>query len=127
MNGEPDWKHCMAAALRRFPARSLQIRELSMRDEDFRGMCEDFAAAENALAAVDQLPVHVREERRAEFKGLIESLAAEIAEALARRTGSFDWRHLSAQRRAALLRGLTTGNSGGSLRTGRPKVLGVEQ
>ncbi|RVL60578.1 hypothetical protein [Sinorhizobium meliloti] len=88
MNGEPDWKNCMAAALRRFPARSLQIRELSMRDEDFRGMCEDFAAAENALAAVDQLPLHIREERRAEFKGLIESLAAEIAIALGPADGS---------------------------------------
>jgi len=53
-----------------------------MRDEDFRGMCEDFAAAEDALAAVDQLPLHIREERRAEFKGLMESLAAEIDEAL---------------------------------------------
>ena len=77
-----DEQHGLAAALRRFPARALQIRELSIRDESFRGMCEDFAVAENALAHADQLPSHVREERRAEFKSLIESLAAEIEQAL---------------------------------------------
>ncbi|MCA1371368.1 hypothetical protein I6F15_29095 [Bradyrhizobium sp. BRP14] len=80
-------EHGLAAALRRFPARSLQIRELSIRDESFRGMCEDFAAAENALAHVGQLPTHVREERRAEFESLVESLAAEIEQALARLKG----------------------------------------
>ncbi|MDK1386225.1 hypothetical protein ILFOPFJJ_00634 [Ensifer psoraleae] len=85
MNGRSGWsdeEHGLAAALRRFPARSLQIRELSIRDESFRGMCEDFAAAENALAHADQLPFHVREERRAEFRSLVESLAAEIEQAL---------------------------------------------
>ncbi|ASY60456.1 hypothetical protein [Sinorhizobium sp. CCBAU 05631] len=81
-SAEGDDQHGLAAALRRFPARSLQIRELSIRDESFRGMCEDFAAAESALAHTDQLPFHVREERRAEFKGLVESLAAEIEQAL---------------------------------------------
>ena len=75
-------EHGLAAALRRFPARSLQIKELSIRDESFRGMCEDFAAAENALAHAGQLPIHVREERRAEFESLVESLAAEIEQAL---------------------------------------------
>lgn len=75
-------EHGLAAALRRFPARSLQIRELSLRDESFRGMCEDFAAAENALTRAGQLPIHVREERRAEFESLVESLAAEIEQAL---------------------------------------------
>ena len=53
-----------------------------MRDESFRGMCEDFAAAEYALACADQLPPHIREERRTEFRGLVESLAAEIEQAL---------------------------------------------
>ncbi|MDK1491426.1 hypothetical protein QN219_15385 [Sinorhizobium sp. 7-81] len=81
-SGSSDEEHQLTAALRRFPRRSLQIRELSIRDESFRGMCEDFAAAEHALAHADQLPVHVREERRAEFKSLVESLAAEIEQAL---------------------------------------------
>ncbi|WP_051440829.1 hypothetical protein M728_001092 [Ensifer sp. WSM1721] len=81
-SGANNEDHGLAAALRRFPARSLQIRELSIRDESFRGMCEDFAAAENALTRADQFPFHVREERRAEFKSLVESLAAEIEQAL---------------------------------------------
>ena len=75
-------EHGLTAVLRRFPARSLQIKELSIRDESFRGMCEDLAVAENALAAADQLPVQVREERRAEFSGLVESLVAEIEQTL---------------------------------------------
>ncbi|MCA1409207.1 hypothetical protein I6F26_31480 [Ensifer sp. IC3342] len=81
-SGGSDKEQGLAAALRRFPARSLQIKELSIRDESFRGMCEDFAAAENALAHTDQLPLHVRAERRAEFESLVESLAAEIEQAL---------------------------------------------
>ncbi|MFQ6180614.1 hypothetical protein ACLMJV_01465 [Sinorhizobium meliloti] len=85
--GGSDGEHGLAAALRRFPARSLQIRELSIRDESFRGMCEDFAAAENALAHADQLPFHVRDERRAEFRSLVESLAAEIEQALGASSG----------------------------------------
>lgn len=43
-----------------------KIRELLVKDESFRGMCEDLAAAEQALGPVDQLPVPVREERGAE-------------------------------------------------------------
>ncbi|MCA1444007.1 hypothetical protein I6F07_28120 [Ensifer sp. IC4062] len=81
-SGGRDEEHGLAAALRRFPTRSLQIKELSIRDESFRGMCEDFAAAEHALANADQLPSGVREERRAEFRGLLESLAVEIEQAL---------------------------------------------
>ncbi|WP_209604616.1 hypothetical protein [Sinorhizobium kostiense] len=77
----------LSAALRRFPEHSLQIRERLMQDESFRGMCEDFAAAEYALACADQLPPHIREERRTEFKGLVESLAAEIEQALVRTMG----------------------------------------
>lgn len=79
--GRPG-KNRLAAALRRFPARSLQIKELAIRDESFRGMCEDLAAAEEALAHVDQLPLVVRGERRAEFRSLVESLVAEIGQAL---------------------------------------------
>jgi hypothetical protein len=83
MNTRPEEKeHGLAAVLRRFPTRSLQIRKLSISDESFRGMCEDFAAAENALAHAGELPIHVRQELRAEFKSLVESLAAEIEQAL---------------------------------------------
>jgi hypothetical protein len=72
----------LAAASRRFPTRSLLIQKLMAVDESFRGMCDDLAAAEHALATVDQLPAHIRNERREEFAGLAESLALEIETAL---------------------------------------------
>jgi hypothetical protein len=70
------------AAIRRFPDRRQLIRELLAADENFRGMCDDIAAAEQALAAVDQLPKAVQAERRAEYQDLIEDLATEIEKTL---------------------------------------------
>ncbi|RDL49910.1 hypothetical protein BLJAPNOD_01024 [Ensifer sp. M14] len=72
----------LAAVTRRFPSRSLEIRRLLLRDESFRGICADLAAVEDALACVDRLPLHLRDERRAEFEGMIESLASEIEQSL---------------------------------------------
>lgn len=77
-----DGERGLTAALRRFPAHSLHIKELSIRDEEFRALCEDLAAAENALAGADRFPSHVREERRDEFRELVESLVAEIERTL---------------------------------------------
>lgn len=74
----------LAAAQRRFPASSLRIRQLLVSDETFRELCSDLAAAERTLATVEQLPVHIRNERRAEFTELAETLAAEIKVALSR-------------------------------------------
>lgn len=86
--GGAEERHGLAAALRRFPTHSLQIKRLSTRSESFRSMCEDFAAAEVALARADKLPNNVQEERRAEFAYLVESLASEIEQALGSLTGS---------------------------------------
>ncbi|MDW6022872.1 hypothetical protein SAZ10_13995 [Mesorhizobium sp. BAC0120] len=66
------------AAIRRFPGHLQLIRELLADDENFRGICDDLAAAEQALAAVDQLPKAVQAERRSEYEELIEDLAKEI-------------------------------------------------
>lgn len=74
----------LRAAVRRFPAHVPQIRDLLASDESFQGMCDDLAAAEQALAAVDQLPETRRAERRVEYEGLVEDLAAEIEDALQR-------------------------------------------
>ena len=71
-----------ASALRRFPTHSAQIENLIGRNETFRGLCDDLAVAEQALLAVDQLPVAVREARRVEFKELVDSLASELERAL---------------------------------------------
>lgn len=72
----------MPLAVRRFPMHAERIRALIWRDDDFRSMCDDLAAAERALATVDNLPPKLRERRRAEFIDLIEGLFAEIEHAV---------------------------------------------
>jgi hypothetical protein len=68
----------------RFPAQSTEIQRLFDADESFRGMCDDLAAAENALRNIDQLLDHVRKARREEYTVLVSDLSSEIQEALAR-------------------------------------------
>ena len=66
------------AAVRRFPAYTLQVRRLLARNESFQAMCEDLAVAEQALALTERLPEAVRADRRAEYEDLVESLVREI-------------------------------------------------
>ncbi|ASY65185.1 hypothetical protein SJ05684_b42030 (plasmid) [Sinorhizobium sojae CCBAU 05684] len=54
------------------------------RDENFRCICDDLAAAEEALAAVEHLPESLRAARRLEYEEIVVDLAEEIAEALER-------------------------------------------
>jgi hypothetical protein len=72
----------LIAAQARFPGHVHTIQELFYRDENFRGICDDLAAAEAVLAATGELPERIREDRRREYAELAESLVAEIAEAL---------------------------------------------
>ncbi|TCN33354.1 hypothetical protein [Sinorhizobium americanum] len=74
----------LQAACSHFPGRGAQVEELCGRDENFRVMCDDLAAAEEALAVVDQFSEEVRAARRLEYEELIAELAAEIGEALDR-------------------------------------------
>jgi len=74
----------LRAAALRLPASAREIENLIMRDESFRSICDDLAAAENALSHVDQMPEALRGERRREYESLVESLTAEIEEALRR-------------------------------------------
>nr|WP_051440890.1 hypothetical protein [Ensifer sp. WSM1721] len=74
----------LQSATRWFPARGPEIETLLARDENFRGLCDDLAAAEEALAAAEQLPENLRTPRRREYEELIKDLAEEIAEALER-------------------------------------------
>jgi molecular chaperone DnaK (HSP70) len=74
----------LVAASRRLPALSSRIEELIRRDEEFSGLCDDLAAAEDAMLAVGLLTPELRNERRAECEGWIEDLTAEIKEALDR-------------------------------------------
>lgn len=74
----------LVAASHRLPALSGQIEELIRRDEEFSALCDDLAAAEDAMGAVDLLSPELRAERRTECESWIEDLTAEIREALDR-------------------------------------------
>jgi hypothetical protein len=71
-------------AIRHLPASANEIQQRAVFDEVFRGICEDLAAAEAALAAVSTLPAAIRAERASEYLGLIDELLAEISLELAR-------------------------------------------
>lgn len=71
------------AAIRRLPASAHEIRRRVALDEVFRGICEDLAAAEVALTAVNTLNASIRAERASEYLGLIDGLVSEIAQELA--------------------------------------------
>ena len=72
----------LAIAEAHFPDEARTVQELFNMHDTFRSMCEDLAAAEEALARVDSLPERVREDRRQEYASLVEALVCEIAEAL---------------------------------------------
>jgi len=55
---------------RRFPAERRTIEELTIRDDDFRDMCDELAEAELALEAAEALPPHIREQRTADDASL---------------------------------------------------------
>ncbi len=75
----------LSAALRRFPDLELTIRQLIAADQNFRDMCDELAEAETALSRVDQLPLHIRAARKAEWEDLVERLAREVDAALQER------------------------------------------
>ena len=70
------------AARRRFPSSLGQIEILIGQNEDFRELCNDLAAAEAALSAVNDLAPALRDGRLAECNDWIESLSIEIEDAL---------------------------------------------
>ena len=72
----------LEAAGRRFPAETEHIQKLILHSEDFSGLCDDLAVADAALILASRLPDAVREEREAEYRGLVESLSSEIRSAL---------------------------------------------
>ncbi|ATU93341.1 hypothetical protein [Phyllobacterium zundukense] len=75
----------LTAALRRYPACSLQIQQLYVGDETFRELCSDLVAAERAIKTMEELPDPIRTERRAEFAEMANRLAGEIEKAISQR------------------------------------------
>jgi hypothetical protein len=74
----------IAAAIRRFPARSDQVARLAERDEAFRDMCGELAAAEEALARLGTDATAAGAARRAECDGWIARLTEEMDATLSR-------------------------------------------
>lgn len=68
--------------LRHFATLRDEVFDLAVRDPAFGDMCEEFAEAEDAMTRIEQLPVGLREERLEECQGWIESLIAEMEQAL---------------------------------------------
>lgn len=66
-----------------FPEQKRLVQRLFYVSEAFHSMCEDLAAAAQALAHVERLPETVREARRQEYAGLVEALQKEMGEAIA--------------------------------------------
>ncbi|WEA23760.1 hypothetical protein [Rhizobium binxianense] len=65
-----------------FPDQARLVQRLFYVDESFHSMCEDLAAAAQALAHVEQLPDTLREARRLEYAGLVDALLKEMREAI---------------------------------------------
>src|SRR5262245_6781989 len=70
------------AAIRRFPSDAKLIAQLMIRGESFRGLCDDLAEAERALAATEDMPEALRRARRAECEEWVEGLTNEIEQSL---------------------------------------------
>lgn len=65
-----------------FPDKKRVVQRLFYVNEAFHGMCEDLAAAAQALAHVERVPDAVREARRQEYADLVDALLKEMAEAI---------------------------------------------
>ncbi len=83
-SGQSSSSPGLAAALLQFPAQTREVEGLFRLDDDFRGLCEDLADAQKALAACGQLPANVMEARRLEYEELVAGLSGEIEEILSR-------------------------------------------
>ncbi|ASS58577.1 hypothetical protein ACU8L5_29365 (plasmid) [Rhizobium leguminosarum] len=66
-----------------FPEQKRLVQRLFYVDEPFHSMCEDLAAAAQALAHIERLPEAVREARRQEYTDLVDALLKEMGEAIA--------------------------------------------
>ncbi|MBB4238909.1 hypothetical protein [Rhizobium esperanzae] len=82
--GNPEKMAILALLEAHLPEHLPLARRLLDVDENFHSMCQDLAAAIEALTNVDLLPVSVREVRRQEYGSLVEGLIEEIGDAVLR-------------------------------------------
>ncbi len=69
----------LSLVLERFPERALVIREVFLRDESFRSVCEDYALACDCLARFQALSDAQRRTEISDYRSLIAELETEIA------------------------------------------------
>jgi hypothetical protein len=77
-------REAVEVVLRHFPGQRREVELLALESEEFRDLCDELATAEKALAAVDQVGIGVRAERRLEWLSFIRSALAEIDKELRR-------------------------------------------
>lgn len=74
--------HELEAAMRRFPGQTAIVLRIAARDEAFRDMCEELAAAEAALAGIRDGRSAADAGRREECEGWIDRLIDEMTATL---------------------------------------------
>lgn len=72
----------LASVLERFPQKAILIRQLVLKNPEFRSICEDYAAALNTLAHFRARPDAADRPEVAEYEVLIAELEAELVAAL---------------------------------------------
>lgn len=72
----------LAQVLDLFPEKSVAARELFLRDEVFRGLCEDYALARDTLVRFEAMPDADQRPEVPDYRSLISELEKEIADML---------------------------------------------
>ena len=69
----------LACVVERFPEKAALVRRLALRDEDFRGLCEEYALAKESLATFEARPDAAVRPEIAEYRTVIAELEREIS------------------------------------------------
>jgi hypothetical protein len=82
MAGMTSRRADLAKVLDLFPEKSVAVRELFLRDEVFRGLCEDYALARDTLVRFQAMPDADHRPEVSDYRSLISELEKEIADML---------------------------------------------
>lgn len=74
----------LQSVMARFPGKSDLIRVLALRDQTFRGLCDDLALAIEELRRFEARPDAQEREEIPEYRAIIRELEAEVAAYLSR-------------------------------------------
>jgi hypothetical protein len=75
----------LAQVVERFPKSAALLRRLALRDQTFRGLCEDYALARASLAGFEARPDAAERPEIADYRTIIAELEGEIARFVAAR------------------------------------------